>query len=401
MELALKILNRTNISKPQKKFILTLFTTLLVTRGKINFRNLSRYSDLCEHTYSRNFAKPFDFVGFNRQLIDDTFAQEDERILAFDPSFIPKSGRHTFGQDRFWNGRASRSEKGLEISSLAVVNVTSNQALTLSVQQTHSRVGKPNQTIDETRIDQYLAHLQLVRASLLENERYLAVDGYFSKEKFITGVTALNLEIIGKLRSDANMRFLYNGPQRKGPGRKKTYDGKVDWNDLSQFTYVGLDGNVTLYTALLNHIKFGCNLRVVVLVKHNFGEVAQYVILFSTDTELDPFKIYQFYKARFQVEFLFRDAKQFMGLCDAQVRDQHRLHFHFNASLTTLNLAKAELINDQEKTQPLVCSIASVKALYFNKHFLNRIFSILDFDPTYIKSSDGYKKLLLYGTIAA
>ena len=58
MELAIKILNRIKISKPQKKFLLTLFTTILVTRGKINFRNLSRYSELCEHTYSRNWTCP-------------------------------------------------------------------------------------------------------------------------------------------------------------------------------------------------------------------------------------------------------------------------------------------------------------------------------------------------------
>jgi hypothetical protein len=136
MELALKILNRINISKPQKNFLITLFTTILVVRGKCNFRNLSRYCDLCEHTYSRNFSKPFDFISFNRQVIDETFSKEDERILAFDQSFIPKSGSHTYGKDRIWNGSANRSEKGLEISSLAVVNVSTNQALTLSVQQT-------------------------------------------------------------------------------------------------------------------------------------------------------------------------------------------------------------------------------------------------------------------------
>ncbi|MBT5830989.1 MAG: hypothetical protein HOH77_12450, partial [Candidatus Latescibacteria bacterium] len=249
MELAEKILNRLNISKPQRKFFLTLFTTILVARGKINFRNLSRYSDLCEHTYSRHFAKWFDFISFNRQIIDETFSQEseDERILAFDPSFIPKSGSHTFGRDRFWNGCASRSEKGLEISSLGVVSLTLNQALTLSVQQTHSKEArKEDQSVDDTRIDQYLFHISDVRPYLAENEQYLAVDGYFGKEKFITGVTALDLHLIGKLRCDANMRYLYEGPKRKGPGRPKAYDGKVDWQDLSRFTYVGRNYNTTL-----------------------------------------------------------------------------------------------------------------------------------------------------------
>ncbi len=89
MELAENILNRFNISKPQRKFLLILFTTILIARGKINFRNLSRYSDLCEQTYSRQFAKPFDFVGYNRSLIDETFGEASERILAFDPTFVP------------------------------------------------------------------------------------------------------------------------------------------------------------------------------------------------------------------------------------------------------------------------------------------------------------------------
>jgi hypothetical protein len=88
MEVALNILNRINISKPQRKFLITLFTTILVVRGKCNFRNLSRYSDLCEHTYSRNFGKTFDFAHFNRQVIGETFLEKDECILAFDQSFM-------------------------------------------------------------------------------------------------------------------------------------------------------------------------------------------------------------------------------------------------------------------------------------------------------------------------
>jgi hypothetical protein len=257
------------------------------------------------------------------------------------------------------------------------------------------------QSADDSRIDQYLPHLRDMPSDLIENEKHLVVDGYFSKEKFIQGVALLNLHIIGKLRCDANMRYLYTGPKRVGRGRPKAYDGKVSWDDLSRFKYVGIDKNLTLYTALLNHTKFKCDMRVVVLVKHKLNQPAQYVTLFSTDTRLDPFKIYRYYKARFQIEFLFRDAKQFTGLCHCQATDQYKLHFHFNASLTTLNLAKAELIHTQNDEQPLICSMASVKALYFNKHFLQRIFSILEFAPSYIKNQHQYSKLSHYGEIAA
>ena len=65
MELTEKILNELRISKPQRKFLLSLFRAILVARGKVNFRNLSRYSEPSEKTYARQFAKSFDFLGFN------------------------------------------------------------------------------------------------------------------------------------------------------------------------------------------------------------------------------------------------------------------------------------------------------------------------------------------------
>jgi putative transposase len=40
------------------------------------------------------------------------------------------------------------------------------------------------------------------------------------------------------------------------------------------------------------------------------------VILFSSDLELESEKIIDYYRLRFQIEFNFRDAKQFWGLED-------------------------------------------------------------------------------------
>jgi len=82
----------------------------------------------------------------------------------------------------------------LEISTLAIVDVDYNTAYNLSTRQTSVKLIN-----DETRIDQYLAHIQEDRASLPPSIRYLVADGYYSKIKFIAGVTALDLEQIGKL----------------------------------------------------------------------------------------------------------------------------------------------------------------------------------------------------------
>ena len=45
MDLAEKVLNAWIMTKPQRKFLLPLFTTILALRGKVTFRNLNRYSD--------------------------------------------------------------------------------------------------------------------------------------------------------------------------------------------------------------------------------------------------------------------------------------------------------------------------------------------------------------------
>ena len=255
---------------------------------------------------------------------------------------------------------------------------------------------------DETLIDQYLQQLRDVKPFLLACEKHTVVDGYFAKKKYVVGVCALALHVVGKLRCDANMRYFYTGPKREsGSGRQKTYDGKVNWQDLSRFEYVDKKEGIELYTHILNHVTLKRTVRVVVLVDVRDPKKPRYAILFSTDTTLDAEKIYQYYKARYQIEFIFRDAKQFTGLCDCQARDQARLDFHFNASLTTLNLAKLEQLQAHQTSGPMVFSMASVKVCYFNEYYLEKFFSMLGFDSTLIKKSFEYQELRNFGKIAA
>ena len=233
-------------------------------------------------------------------------------------------------------------------------------------------------------------------------EKYTVVDGSFSKKKFVDGVCELDLHVVGKLRCDANMRYLYTGPKReKGSGRQKTYDGKVDWQDLSRFEYVDTKDGIEVYTLVLNHVSLKDNLKVVVLLDSRKKDKVRYALLFSTDINLSALTLYRYYKARFQIEFIFRDAKQFTGLCDSQARDPERLNFHFNASLTTLNLAKLEHLQAQSDTEPMAFSMASVKACYFNAYFIQKIFSMLGFDPSWIEKSPEYQKLRNYGKLSA
>ena len=56
----------------------------------------------------------------NAELIAQAIPATARQIVAIDCSFIPKSGKETYGIEHFYNGSAGRAEKGLEISVLGV-----------------------------------------------------------------------------------------------------------------------------------------------------------------------------------------------------------------------------------------------------------------------------------------
>ncbi len=61
-------------------------------------------------------------------------------------------------------------------------------------------------------------------------------DGYYYRSKFWDSVRELNLDLSGKLRVDANLRYLYTGEQKK-LGAPRKYDGKFDVQDLSRLNF--------------------------------------------------------------------------------------------------------------------------------------------------------------------
>ncbi len=414
------------ISKAQKKFFLTLMTTILLVYGKVNFTNLSRYSQLNEKTYRRHFQRSFNFLELNKQLLQLALAVTSRKILAMDCSFIQKSGKKTYGKDYFYNSSKSQAERGLEISLLALIDLDINTAYALSVQQTSpslptesprkttkkspgknqkkSRKSSPktsdNQEDEATRVDQYLEQLKRAQSYIPSDIRHLVADGYYSKKKFVDGVISVNFHYLGKLRIDANMRYLYQGEQKER-GRPRLYAGKVNFTNLSRLTWCQeVEKSVNIYSAIVNHVSLERNIKIVVVVDQRQPDKTGYLILFSTDLSLTALEIYEYYQARFQIEFIFRDAKQFTGLVDCQARDAAKLDFHFNASLTALNIAKLSARLNHQEDEPFIFSMATYKRQAFNAHLLEQFILKLDLEPTLIKSHPNYSELLSYGAIA-
>ena len=392
------------LGQPQRKFLATLFVTILVLRGRVNFRNLSRYCDYAERTIARQFRAPFDWPDFHQRVLMTTLAPHSELISAHDASFISKSGKQTFGLGHFFNGCASRAERGLEISTLAVVDVTRRCAFTLASAQTPPGEDAIQAALEETRVDFYKQQLREHRHRLPPGVQYHCVDGYYAKKKYIDEVVSLNLHAITKLRSDADCWFLYSGPHPKRRGARRKYDGKVNFQALHRFEDLGTrpeEPHVHLYTAVVWHKTLQRRLRIVVLVNRKDPAKPRFIVLGSTDPELNGHKLIDLYVARFQIEFLFRDSKQFTGLLDCQARAEAALDFHFNASLATLNLVRAADLCMQQGQAPHVFSMASWKQCQFNERLLDLFIEKFALDPTVVKNHACYDELRTYGAIAA
>jgi len=309
---------------------MTLMTTIFVVCGKVNDTNLSRYSDYSERTYRRHVEAGLGLEGINQALISQVIADDSTRIAVVDCTVTEKSGRHTYGLDGVYNGNTQRAERGLEGSVVAVVDLGQNTGDALSAQQTEAGLAAPvPATHEETpppksRVDFYFGHLAYCTAFFPPGIRYGVADGFYSKLKWVSGVVQLGSHSIGRLRSDANLKFLYEGPQKRR-GNRRRYDGKVNLADPSRFTFVEtLADGVSLDTAVVWSVSLKRPIRLAYRLKEQDGRQSDGV-LFSTDSDLDPLQLYRGYAARFQIEFIFRDARQFTGLADCQARSPQAL----------------------------------------------------------------------------
>lgn len=76
---------------------------------------------------------------------------------------------------------------------------------------------------------------------------------------------------------------------------------------------------MSLYTAVVWSVSLKRKVRLAYLLKEDNAR-RRYVVLFCTDIEIDPLFLYRRYAARFQIEFVCRDARQYTGLADCQAR---------------------------------------------------------------------------------
>jgi hypothetical protein len=386
------------LNKSRKDFIVCVLWHILSIKGKINFLQLGRFSSYGEQTFRNQFEKKFDFFSFNKLLINQS--SSNERIVALDPSYIPKAGKSTYGRGRFWSGVAKATKFGLDICGFAVVDIVHNTALHLNAWQTPSA---DELTSKGMNLLTYYASIITDNAKKFkEFSDYIVADAYFSKNPFVTAVLSSGLHFISRLRDDSVLKYKYTGNPTGKKGAPKKFSGKVDVKNLDS-NYFCLDlfsDDIKIYSSIVYSKAFKRDIKLAVAIFYKDGKEVARKLYFATDLKLAGEKIVQYYRSRFQIEFLYRDAKQFTGLNSCQARSQNKLDFHFNASLTAINLAKQDWLANKTDTLKAF-SMADYKTLYNNTLMLERFMCMFAINPYTAKNQKIVKELLDYGKIAA
>jgi len=401
------------VRKQNLNFFVAYIIGLIGSIGRKTFRNLSRFTNIEEHTFSRQTAKEIDTVGLNAAMIGASKSDGDILIGAQDATFVPKAGKKTHGLDYFWYGSAGVVEKGLEADTIGIVRIDKDrnkEGYGLSVKQTPANPTpyaqrKKKKKGDVTRIDFYLEHLLSVLPQLQElHIKHVAVDNLLANDKYVNGAVAAGIHVVSKGRKNMQLKRLYTGPQ-KSRGRPRKFDTSrirhEDFEKSSVISFVDEDGHKIEFRECIGHsVALKREIKVVLVRKYVNANTYGEAYLFSTDLQLSALDIYTYYTARFQIEFVFRDAKNFTGFIDCQSRDPRRIQYHFNASITALNVAKL-----QDRSLQVAASIhapfsmANWTRKFIVDFIINRFIDVFGLDKLAIKSNPLYKEVLAFGSI--
>jgi len=226
-----------------------------------------------------------------------------------------------------------------------------------------------------TLADHYIAVIKRYRKELLKQSNLIVADAFFSTRTFYEGIHEHGFHLISRFRDNAHLCYVYEGGPTGKPGRPKTIDGKIDLKklDMSRMHPIFVDGLPGIAYTLLAYSKaMKRKVRLVIWIMPD----KKYKLFFSTDTTLSGEEVLDFYRTRFQIEFCFRDAKQFCGLTDSQARDANKLDCAFNALFASLNVAKVMM-----KERGMEYSMSNFKLLMTNTLLTKRIFEASQYRP--------------------
>ncbi len=319
---------------------------LLCIPDRVTMLGIARWTERggSYRTIQRWYHTPLDWAMILWTVVQVYLLNPDgEYLLAGDEVVISKAGDTTHGRGRFYSSLAQRPINSVSFMAVSLIDVQARRSYPLQVEQREPPVpiekpvepplkrkrGRPKGSKNHVKpAPQLTPDLTLLQGMITAitariaplTVKHIVLDGHFGNYPATYAVREKGLHIISKFRHDAALYLPYAGPKpKRGPTPR--YGQKLNYNQLPSdalcHSVIEDEYRLDTYQMRAYHKSFSEALNVVVVVKTHLETGKRgHVVLFSTDLDLTADQLVDYYSLRFQIEFNFRDGKQYWGLDD-------------------------------------------------------------------------------------
>jgi putative transposase len=388
---------------------------MLISNGRITMLEISRWTDRggSYRTIQRLYHCSVLWLQIQWLFFTHHVQQPNhEYIAAGDEVVFGKAGTQTYGLAHFFSSLQKRVIPSLCFFTFAVIDVIERHAYPIhAVQMVKAKdqkplpaqektvkvekrpvgrpKGSPNKKSAQPTLNAELLRIQPVLQAFLKvitgvlAIQYLVLDGHFGNYPSTWLVLQTGLQLISKLRCDAALYEPFTG-KYSGRGRRRKYGTKINVHQINR-KFLKSDSRdkgvrTQIYQATLLNREFACPLNVVIILKTNLSTQKQaHIILFSTDLKLAHEKLVDYYSLRFQIEFNFRDAKQYWGLDDFMNVKERAVTNAANLAFFMVNFSAVRMRPFRESNPEF--SVLDLKAHYRGYRYVAEAIKLLPQKP--------------------
>jgi putative transposase len=414
-----------------------IIDSILGISNSVTTLSVSRYSALSYRTVQRFYAlKNVNWLLINLLLFKHFVYKKDKKYLfAADETVKAKAGKQSHGIGLFYSSLQKRVIKSISFLVICIIDIEKRKSYILACKQLIVTNLEKQRTIDDTvkkstkkaipkakgrpkgsqnkpKVESESTSYQVLKTllSLLKSELksflpdlncfHIALDGFYGHEAYVLLAIDQGLNIISKFKTNAHLILPYQGHQ-SGKGRPKTLGDKVNLDKIDEKFYLKTikeeDSNVS--TKVYQFEAFtpkicGRKINVVVLVHtHLTTKRVCRSVLFSSDLTLDAETIIDYYSLRFQIEFDFRDAKQFYGLADFKNYKETQLTNAVNIAFNMTVIGKLVLEKYKNKLNCPTMGIIDLKATFRVEKYAKLLLNSTENDPNDFLNSPLFLKI--------
>jgi putative transposase len=432
----LKVLN-SQFNTTNLQHFAIIIDSIFGISNSVTTLSVSRYSTLSYRTVQRFYAlKNVNWLVINLLFFKHFVYKKDKKYLfAADETVKAKAGKDTHGIGLFYSSIQKRVIKSISFLVICIIDIDKRKSHILackqlivsnlqkektsidkenksSVKEKPKAKGRPKGSKNKTKVESESTSYQVLKSllSLVQSELkvflpdlncfHIALDGFYGHELYLLLAVEKGLNIISKFKTNAHLILPFQGNQ-SGKGRPKTLGNRVDLDKINEKYYVKTskdeDSNVSTkvyqfeaFTPKISGIKIN---TVVLIHTHLITKRVSRNVLFSSDLSLDAETIIDYYSLRFQIEFDFRDAKQFYGLADFKNYKEIQVTNAVNIAFSMTVIGKLVLEKYKNKLNCPTMGLIDLKATFRVEKYAKILLNSTEKDPNEFLNSPLFLKI--------